>query len=483
MKPSCFLLICLLASTTCFGQHYQIAPDTGEIWTFKHHKRSHIAFLKRAEVNPGSNDTARMQSEISYRRHPASVGPIDHIGYVFGDTYLGHMVVQQGPHIELHYQNYLIEFDLNRSQSTSYSSKDTFRVDAQPTQWVAISPGVFDSVKAFKIYHSSQRDSGYFESQLKISKNHGLIAFPSELALKRDAYTRAFKPGNFRRVDFTRPPLSAYFDYQVGDELHYRSSYAASPPIHVPFYYENHYCIARDYDSLVDTMTYRWRVVSGRDSSNIDTSYRTMVIPHFSKPAPVSYHFDSLRFVPSFMIPGSSGLWPGTVLEWRAGNGPSLDSVSLNVTVRARQWYRGDSIFGVGLWTGHYGRYHLRYKVGLDTLVDYDYNGYASSGSFLILIYHKIGNRQRGQPHYVGEKEFPRQSPALAVYPNPAQETLRVNFRVADPPEKFNLRDASGRFIRAVSLKDGSKLLNIAQLPSGLYWLESGRHRARFIKE
>lgn len=36
LKPFCFLLTCLLTSASCFGLPYQMAPDTGAIWAFKH---------------------------------------------------------------------------------------------------------------------------------------------------------------------------------------------------------------------------------------------------------------------------------------------------------------------------------------------------------------------------------------------------------------------------------------------------------------
>lgn len=80
----------------------------------------------RAEIEPGNGDKARMQSEISYRRHPVFIQYRNHVGYIFGDTYPGHMVVQQGSHIELHYQNDLIEFDLNRSRIRAKVHKTPF---------------------------------------------------------------------------------------------------------------------------------------------------------------------------------------------------------------------------------------------------------------------------------------------------------------------------------------------------------------------
>jgi len=67
-------------------------------------------------------------------------------------------------------------------------------------------------------------------------------------------------------------------------------------------------------------------------------------------------------------------------------------------------------------------------------------------------------------------------SMTLKVYPNPTSESLHIE----TPSASVTISDALGRtLISAHAVSD----LDVSRLPAGVYYINAGTSRARFVKE
>ena len=469
IKTLHYLLVLLIASASAMAQHYRIAPDSGEVWAYKLSSGKQLVFLKRADQDPGSRDTALMARERSYFFDKSTAGE-EHIGYVNGDSYIGHKVIQNGIRIQLHYLRDSIIFKVKDSLSFTNSSNHNFKVVLDSTAFAEVLKGVLDTVRYFQVHRTdSAGNTSVMDGSLALARNNGLVGIPADLCRKSFAVSKA---GKFRRVDFTRPALSDFFDYQVGDELHYRFHPQPSPDP----YYSNHYCTGRRYDSVEDRMVFEWRIVTR------DTTYQNqkMVLRNYSQPAaPYSFHPDSLQEILTSKIRGSSL----PVVKWYSRKAGAMDSADFWVEYLSGEQVRNDSIFGDGLWSGYFGSKHFRQNVGIDTLCRRFYSGSSYNDACEFLVYYQLGNRQWGDPRYVGLEARAMHANEVQLYPNPVGGQLTVEFEQGAQPGELMLLDISGNRIRRIEIQASQQSIPVANLPKGLYFLQWQEHSMRFVKK
>ncbi|HLP13618.1 MAG TPA: T9SS type A sorting domain-containing protein [Flavobacteriales bacterium] len=81
------------------------------------------------------------------------------------------------------------------------------------------------------------------------------------------------------------------------------------------------------------------------------------------------------------------------------------------------------------------------------------------------------------------EDEFADPSQALVVYPNPANETIYVNYLGQEQNTVVSLKDATGRIIEQKTINGIQTNFNIHNLQSGIYFIEITTHAGKIVKQ
>mgnify|MGYP000043390839 CR=1 FL=1 len=120
-------------------------------------------------------------------------------------------------------------------------------------------------------------------------------------------------------------------------------------------------------------------------------------------------------------------------------------------------------------------------------------DGYRTSPDFADLngdqyIDAVVGNASGGLALYFGRKydvSLPEQNAVketrLTIYPNPASQsfTLSQDFGKAEPLETLQLFNASGQMVMQKRLQNEQELIEVAQLPEGIYWAVASNGNTR----
>ncbi|MDR1758699.1 MAG: T9SS type A sorting domain-containing protein [Bacteroidales bacterium] len=75
---------------------------------------------------------------------------------------------------------------------------------------------------------------------------------------------------------------------------------------------------------------------------------------------------------------------------------------------------------------------------------------------------------------------------SIVIYPNPAKDHIVIAGSTRNPQQDVQIFDISGRTVEtwhATSLQNGTAIVNVSHLPSGVYFLKIGYKTAKFVKE
>lgn len=177
----------------------------------------------------------------------------------------------------------------------------------------------------------------------------------------------------------------------------------------------------------------------------------------------------------NILMRGQRG-YDGSVEAGGGGAGGGLlvwgDTVSLHyATINAAGGNGGDASFGGGGGAGG-GRIKIFYASVMDSsnLALLAQGGNAGTGTY--------GNPQPGMPGSIyiglntGIKEIVSVShQTLMIKPNPSQGVIRMV--TTSLPAYINIRDCTGRTMRTISLTSRNELIDLRDLPAGVYFLDA----------
>ncbi|PLX11130.1 MAG: hypothetical protein C0594_04010 [Marinilabiliales bacterium] len=70
---------------------------------------------------------------------------------------------------------------------------------------------------------------------------------------------------------------------------------------------------------------------------------------------------------------------------------------------------------------------------------------------------------------------------ALVVFPNPAEDHIRVN--IPEGEEMLRIRNQLGAIVIEENCNSSQKIINLSELTSGLYFIETEHYKSRFVKK
>ena len=70
-------------------------------------------------------------------------------------------------------------------------------------------------------------------------------------------------------------------------------------------------------------------------------------------------------------------------------------------------------------------------------------------------------------------------APRLAVFPNPTTGVVTIS---SDKRQPATISNHIGQVVRRINLIEGTQILNLATMPSGIYFLKADQHTIKFIK-
>lgn len=468
MKKKTILLtfICFLANITNAQNYQGVYSNRTAFFEDANH---YITTLQVDSVQLDGNDSILYPMKTLLTKMNGCVNPYD-------GAFIGKKIkVTNSTTNFLNYQNRYVtlntQMNLNDS-CTVYTSNDT-TIRAYVVKHDTLTfLGVTDSVKhlVFKVLKNEilPLEHHLINDTLLLSKHHGLINTKQFYFFPEQGYDMYFinPQCNLSLIGVSNPNLGYQkptwwdiYDFQVGDEIHIKSS--TTDIISTPNSNYTRSIIQKTILSYIerldkmDTIIYTIdRQYSKSDSTGITIGHDTL--------------FETIHDNPNFdtLIPGKPVLLNGfelTQIDALVGDHMEIYTGS----DRAQLYKAEDSCFQEIIVDGYCS--NDRYIVGLGgpyySCMSIFGEGYKKS-----LAFYKKGSTTWGTPFTISGIEDKEKSPTIAILPNPTTGEFLLQMEQNQLPARFELFTINGQKAYSSIILSNRQQININTLASGMYF-------------
>lgn len=469
MKKLTTLLLFSFAFLTN-AQNYELFPNASDTLAFKD-SQGNVIFISFDSVSTGiSGTTYWPHKETSIDNINSSC-----IGHIIDTAWIGYKIEKSGSSIYTfrHDQfEFTIDIDnVNTSPDSigwvgnngqTYTLKTTFAGKSFQT----IYSGAQDSVVSYNITAIDTSGNSYIPApsiplKIEVSKNYGLTNMPLLGSAFIGYYIAPYR--NLKRISpyklFTRGDM---FNFEVGDEFHYRSwSSTVYGPKGFPKN-SNNTVIGKtlvNNDSIIYTIDQKWetstfdyqsmtiKYVLGRDTLAIGYGKLTELFSNqltFQSDTPTNPYSWTTSFWLNDTL-GRSGISLVSDISYRRGN---CIEIPFEPSPKENTY-----ITGIGLISS----YEIRFP--------------ALEEKYLV-YFKKASGQTWGHPYNIGIEELAPQR-ALKIYPNPTSDILNIELPGELQQTKIFIIDQLGRTLIQRNITQENQRVSVDALSTGTYFIKT----------
>lgn len=278
---------------------------------------------------------------------------------------------------------------------------------------------------------------------------------------KSSGFTKSYRLYNFPSdtivydlIDAHRYTKREIYGYNLGDVIHWTISPTS------PVYSENN-------DSIIDIDTI----------SPNELQYTIRWVRYFcssyNPPVSVTYDTDT-QYVSETLLNPDSLLVPGlpeqTVFtDSVTYNSYEMQTVSWLCNKLGVKYYEDNAVnFTDSCFTADFGSYY-HFHFWFPGVGDRQSQIYMGNTIYYDVDFYNINGEICGTPNYVSVKEN-ESNPSFILYPNPADESITVDFNSLFPVAGYTITDACGRKVMEENFIESGNNIEISSLDNGMYF-------------
>lgn len=468
IKP---ILVCLMGflSFSALSQNWSVLDQTNDTLHFANDSSEVFSFYADSAQSLGNESYIYPQKEFEINDFYAPCK-----GSAVGDSWLGNLIVESNLGYAFKFNSGTLSLYLDSSTSTSVINGITVSVVNLGKGYDTLYTGQSDSVITFQLNVNGSTSMATCANMqtIVISKNNGLISFPScfkEYNYFVQGRMKEFKlPKQVNRTSFTFNSIDDFFNYSIGDVLHY--DYIVDVGPHSGYGVFNKTVIGKIMTANSLTYTFE-RVVRNISYGNKDTI--------FSDTISETYDYNDSKFnrgvSGSVLRPLNTA---NIAMRIRRKEVSQFGGVHNGLQVNADYW----SVLGNCIDIGTpfiYESANEYFVVGIGLVQAY-YNYYGGNPVEQNLIHYNIGGVSWGNPRFISIDE--NELEGISVYPNPTSETLKLSG--LEKTLSWSISGMCGRNVLSGKVSNETTQIDVRDVQAGIYILRLENRRAiKFIKQ
>ncbi len=474
------IFFCLFCNTLLLAQNYHPFPVATDTFSFAN-TEGEVRFITFDSVATNANATVYYpHKEIRFIDDPNSTCQ----GHLFDTAWAGYSIELIGTQTTFNHPDYTLFFDATNQSSSAIPAGELMYLDRkfdltvsfQQKSYKPIFNGQSDTVLTYILSGTDSlgnalAPAGNGGGVIEISRNHGLLSLPYYF----HTYD-IFQKNQYNRIAYTFLTRKAVFNYEVGDVYQYLTSgfkFASSPPVNFLPTYTQHEIMAKTMvtnDSVVYQIKrkksfYQINFTTGINEFKVtnDTIVQSFGRLNQRMSTKLSHQADTISSFP-FEHPVwlKNGFWSRDGIVF-------LDNFFENNATCLRYAFEA---------ANNMTYYHQ--GLGLTYQEGYAY-AFATFNAYEMIYFSKAGGQTGGSYKNIGLEENAEVLP-ISFYPNPVSKMLNVVLPKNTLTQEVKVYNSTGQLLINTVVNESNTLLNVENLPSGIYILTYKSEQAKFIK-